>query len=190
MGILINRLETLADPLSAVVAARQDSQVQPSQLGWSSDAGGVAKLDALFSRRLTTRENYVLAEMRNAAIPFSWPLPDAARAVLYAQMIPDEQAVLCDGQLDQAAEALRLFALGDVFLQISQRDKEYGEKAAFYLGHPLNPRDMGVAAETLRAAKDSLISAITIWKEGGDTVEDADDIEIFTFVPVRSRYAL
>jgi hypothetical protein len=191
MGILLAKLESdaaaLDPPLTAVISARQDSQVQPTQLGWSNDTAGVAKLDRLFTGRFTARENYVLAEMRNAAIPFSWPLSADAVAQLYANMTGDEQTVLTTGQLDQAAEAVRLYVLGDVFLQISQREKEYVDKAAYYLGHPMNPRDLGQAAQTLKAAKDSLIAAIKIWKDGGDTVEEEDDVEIFTFVPVRDR---
>jgi hypothetical protein len=191
MGILLSKLEAdaaaLEPPLTAIISARQDSQVQPSQLGWSNDTTGVGKLDRLLAGRFTAREGYVLGEMRNAAMPFSWPLSADAVSKLYAGMTGDEQLLMTAGQLDQASEAMRLFVLGDVFLQISQRDKDYVEKAAFYLGHPLNPRDMGMAAQTLKTAKDSLLSAIKIWKEGGDTVEDDDDVEIFTFMPVRGR---
>lgn len=94
--------------------------------------GSLEEFDSVIESRLVARSSYILAQLDNAGGRFSWPFSEEILQLLFPNRSDEERANALEEQVRLGQDAVRSFTLGDIFLQASERNPAYIEKAKMY----------------------------------------------------------
>jgi hypothetical protein len=149
-------MPALSDAVSPV-AVRHESGLSVSLVG----VADTREFDSITTGRINARAVAVSTQLDNAAGSYSWPFTEATQTILWPLRTPEERGRAVSDQWSLAADSVRAYVLGDLFLRAGQRDPMYIEKAKVYYA---------MAKDMLDAAKASIAAAIN-----NDTAGSGED---------------